>query len=501
MVELLGKVVALPVKLLEVCFALAKAIIEAAEGVFEGRNSTERVVTDVCVVGVSAVDGDVGPGVEALKRDWEATDGANGLGGLKGLQRGGEEYERAAGFGAVGERLLLHSHREVVATGARPRAQVFPDARDVPLGDLRALGEVLDAVAHLILTIGVLLFEPSEPQNLGVDGGLFDDKRIAGSDGFYLGVGESSGIHVFGAAHGRVAGHDLGDEPAFRLQCLPHVGVETAFGDVAEDLHVFVGIALAQDASVALLDVCGTPRCVEVVQGHESALHIRAFAHLWRAAEKDAHLPFAHGLEERGFGGVFVIVLDKCDLAGRNTAGDQLFADVVINREPFAAGLWRGEIAEDELGAFQLSRVEPDLVDLSDGEVHLAVWALADAGHHEPQVERCLPAFGRDLEHVVVARIDLAAFDLLNAFNELLDEALQFGRDRCAHSDWPTLVELRNRKLEHVRRLHIRHLPKLLHQLGHIDETREAALQTVACAIRAQRRGGSIDLSFYPRVR
>ena len=231
---------------------------------------------------------------------------------------------------------------------------------------------VFDAVAHLILAVGVLLFQPREAQHLGVDGGFLDDERIAGGDGFHLGVGERGGVHVLGAAHGGVAGHDLRDEAAFRLQRLPHVGVEGAFGDVAEDLHVFVRVALAQDAAVALLDVGGAPRRVEVVQGDEPLLHVGAFAHLRRAAEKDAHLSFAHVFEERGFGGVLVVVLDEGDLRGGNAAGDQLLAHVVIDGEAPSAGLRRGQIAEDELRAFLLRRVEPDLVDLRDGQIHLA---------------------------------------------------------------------------------------------------------------------------------
>ena len=86
---------------------------------------------------------EVGAGFEALKRDRKAGDVADGLVACEWLHRRGEEDERAAGFGAVGEGFLLHGHGEVVAAGARPRAQVFADAGDVALGDLRALGERL----------------------------------------------------------------------------------------------------------------------------------------------------------------------------------------------------------------------------------------------------------------------------------------------------------------------------------------------------------------------
>ena len=41
---------------------------------------------------------------------------------------------------------------------------------------------------------------------------LLDDERVAGGDGFHLGVGERDGVHVFGATDARVAVHHLRDE-------------------------------------------------------------------------------------------------------------------------------------------------------------------------------------------------------------------------------------------------------------------------------------------------
>ena len=83
---------------------------------------------------------------------------------------------------------------------------------------------------------------------------------IAGGDGFHLGVGQLLAADILGLAHGAVAGHDLVDEPGLGLQGLPHIGIEGAFGDVAEDRDFLVRIALAQDAAVALLDLGGLHR-------------------------------------------------------------------------------------------------------------------------------------------------------------------------------------------------------------------------------------------------
>ncbi len=91
------------------------------------------------------VDDEVGAFVEAMQRDGEAADLADGLGGLEWLHRGGEEDERATGFHAVGEGFLLHRHREIVAAGGGAGAQVFADAGDLALTTLDVVAQALSA--------------------------------------------------------------------------------------------------------------------------------------------------------------------------------------------------------------------------------------------------------------------------------------------------------------------------------------------------------------------
>jgi hypothetical protein len=61
-------------------------------------------------------------------------------------------------------------------------------------------------------------------------------------------------------AHGGVAGHDLSGKPRFGFQGLPHIGVKTAFGHIADDADELVGVSLAKNAAFPLFDVGGTPR-------------------------------------------------------------------------------------------------------------------------------------------------------------------------------------------------------------------------------------------------
>lgn len=65
--ELFGEVFALAAVLLEVGFTFLKPVVEAAEGVFERCDGAKRVVADIGVVGVFALDSNVGAGFQSLK--------------------------------------------------------------------------------------------------------------------------------------------------------------------------------------------------------------------------------------------------------------------------------------------------------------------------------------------------------------------------------------------------------------------------------------------------
>jgi hypothetical protein len=101
------------VELLKVDLAFAQAIVEAAEGVFEGDYGAERVFADGGVVGLLAMNRDRGASFRAVERNRQAANFADGLGRLKRFQSSGEEGKSTACFGAVGEIFFLHRHCEI----------------------------------------------------------------------------------------------------------------------------------------------------------------------------------------------------------------------------------------------------------------------------------------------------------------------------------------------------------------------------------------------------
>jgi hypothetical protein len=158
------------------------------------------------------------------------------------------------------------------------------------------------SAADYLALVGIALVAPHreqrrEPGHFRVHAGLFDDQRVARSQRLHFGIRQRRQLHVFQRADALVALHHLGDETRLGLQCLPHVAVETAFRDVAEDLHVLALIALAQDAPLALFDVAGTPGRIEVMQRAQAGLHVGADAHLGGRTEQHPDPSLAHRLE------------------------------------------------------------------------------------------------------------------------------------------------------------------------------------------------------------
>ena len=149
--------------------------------------------------------------------------------------------------------------------------------------------QIAHAAAGDVLFVHVVLFEQGEPLQFGIGFGQGQDGRVARCDGLDLGIGKFLAADVLGPAGGVVAGDDLADEPGLGLQCLPHIGVERSFRDVAINRHFLVLVALAEDSALALFDLGRLPRGVEVMQCDQAFLDIGAGAHLLRAADQHAH--------------------------------------------------------------------------------------------------------------------------------------------------------------------------------------------------------------------
>ena len=110
------------------------------------------------------------------------------------------------------------------------------------------------------------------------------------------------------------------DEAGLRFQRLPHIGIERAFCDVAENAYLRVQIALTQDAPLALFNVARAPWRVEMMQRHETTLHIGASTHLLGRADENAHPSCIHRIEKPHLRAVSIGIVNEGDLLWRDAA-------------------------------------------------------------------------------------------------------------------------------------------------------------------------------------
>ena len=109
-------------------------------------------------------------------------------------------------------------------------------------------------------------------------------------------------------------------------------------------------VALPDDPALALFDLRGQPRHVEMMQGLQPKLHIDARAHCVGRADDEAHLAGIEVVEQALLGLGFLEVLHVGDLGRRHAKADEFSPDPAIGREA-TRGLDRdrAKIGEDEL--------------------------------------------------------------------------------------------------------------------------------------------------------
>ena len=120
----------------------------------------------------------------------------------------------------------------------------------------------------------------------------------------------------------------------------PHVDVDAPLRDVEVDGDFPVLIPLPEDAALALLDLGRLPGRVQVIEGDQSLLYVRAGPHLLGGADQHPHRPLADLLEQSlllGVG-VGVGVAGAGDLIAGDAAGGEFGCHLVVHRVPPGGG-------------------------------------------------------------------------------------------------------------------------------------------------------------------
>ena len=200
---------------------------------------------------------------------------------------------------------------------------------------------------------------------------------------------------------------------------LPTVGVEAAFGCIPIDLHRWVFVALAQNPTFALLNIRGPPGHIKMVECNQFGLHVGSGSHFLCTAHQDAHLSGTHFCKQSGFFGVGISVMDKCNLFLRNTFGNQLVTDIVVNVPFSSAG--GGQIGEDQLRRLCGHGVLPNLKYLAGAGRGFVFGNIREKWVEQPLIESQFPAIRCNFEHVICVRVYIASTDFLGTLSKSLD--------------------------------------------------------------------------------
>ena len=214
--------------------------------------------------------------------------------------------------------------------------------------------------------------------------GSFEQVRIAAGDGDIL--LEVHAVLLILTAHVEVTlakstGLHLTDEVTLGLQEIEIVTVKTALDSIDQHVNLVVGIhlgnlvALADTATVALLQVGGTPRKVHVMDGNATLLGIDTGTKGSRGTEQDADLTTVHLRNNLLTAFLTACILHEEYLVLRDAeVVDKTVLHLLIGR-PLSL-LRGGEVTENELGALLLVILVIIFADVPHGIAYLGVIAL-----------------------------------------------------------------------------------------------------------------------------
>ena len=359
--------------------------------------------------------------------------------------------------------------------------------------------------------------EDLQPGYINLQIHLLLDERISGAQGFDLGIGQGCLVHILAGAHRGFGSHDLRDELLFVFHRLPQIAVEGALGDVAVNMYLLVAVALADDAALALLQVAGPPGTVQVMEGDEAVLDIRACPHLEGAAHEHPHPALPDLGKQLLFPGWGVGVVDKGDLLGRNAPSDEFVPDVLIDGEgrvrlhavqqigqgvkvpaglitrrhsglvPLGGGLGLGggDVTKYKLGQPVRRALLPDAQDVVHAAIDLAAGVVGQHGVDDPLVQAQFPPIRRNLEHVVPPGVHPPGVNLGSPLGELLHHGLLVaGGLGLLHM----VLHLRGGEVQLVGGLDVCCLMEHGHEFRQIEEVGEAGPGPVASSL-----GGQLD--------
>src|SRR5258708_15742859 len=216
---------------------------------------------------------------------------------------------------AIVEARPFDGHREGIATRRNETGDILSNIADAARRELDLALGVANLPPDRMLIVDMRRVQAFEARDLGLKPRLLHEAWIAGCD--RLGHGELVGLastQVLEAPHARIARQRGGDETGLALIVLPHGGIEAAERGIGEDFDLVMLVALAHNTALALLNLRGEPRHVEMVERLEAKLNVNAGAHRIARSKKNADLAGIEMVEQPLLGLGLPMVLHVRDL-------------------------------------------------------------------------------------------------------------------------------------------------------------------------------------------
>ena len=389
----------------------------------------------------------------------------------------------------LGDGLAVQNNAELVAGGVLTDCKVsLIVSQQLGVADNHHFG-IGNASLRLGDFLGVGTLQVLQSGDLGSHFHLLDNQRVTGGNRLDLGSRQGKVTVTLALAGGQVTGHDLVNKGCLTLQVVPHSAVKGLLGDVDINAHFLIDVAPTENTALALLNVTGSPRRIQVMQGNHTLLSVHAHTHLTGGADQHTHLAIVHILEQLGLFIVGIGIMDKCHFPGRHTGSNQSVADIVIDGDILhsllhfglvgglcvGAALRCGQVAEDQLRALDILAVFPDLQDIV-GTLHdLVVLLIREARVQHTLSIGQLPALAGNLEHIVILGINLAVLDRLGTLGQTVNVVHLERRRFAFHDDALALFHFRDFQTRNIHQ-DIGKCTEHLLQLGQVLEAGKALL-------------------------
>ena len=112
------------------------------------------------------------------------------------------------------------------------------------------------------------------------------------------------------------------------------------------------------------------------------------------------------------------------------------------------------------------------------------VGVFGQIGVDQPLIQRQLSAVVGHLEHIVLGGVYISGANLLSAVGKVCHHLFLLGAWRQRHIDGLAAHQFGHRQVEHIRRLHIRHLLEHTHQFRQVIEFGKSCFCAVAGSLR-----------------